>query len=146
MFDSGCQLCAEVSRNGRKDIRCLPLHLLSCESWIFVRKKRDRKKTKTKKANYALQHVRADSRCMWMKRVLNLLWRRSLLYRNQFIDLQNRSVDWDLYDKNLRHESVNALLLAWIHWDIFLDYDKIIDIYAFKYQRRMLLISPLSKN
>ena len=99
-----------------------------------------------KKANYALQHVRTDSRCMWMKSVLNLSWRRSLLYRNQSIDLQNKSMDWFLYDKNLRHERVNALLLACIHWDIFLDYDKIIDICALKYQRRMLLINTLSKN
>ena len=55
-------------------------------------------------------------------------------------------MDCFLYDKNLRHEKVNALLLACSHWDIFLDYDKIIDIYASKYQRRMLLINPLSKN
>ena len=55
------------------------------------------------------------------------------------------SVDWFLYDRNFR-ERVNALLLACIHWDILLDYDKIIDIYASKYQRGMLLISPLSKN
>ena len=46
-----------------------------------------------------------------------------------------------LYDKNLRHESVNAFLLACIYLDIFLDYDKIIDIYASKYQRRMLLFN-----
>ena len=55
-------------------------------------------------------------------------------------------MDWFLYDKNLRHERVNALLLACIHWDIFLDYDKIIDIYASKYQRKMLLLNPLSKS
>ena len=54
-------------------------------------------------------------------------------------------MDWFLYDKNLRHESVNALLLACIHWDIFLDYDKLIDIYASKYQKSILLINPLSK-
>ena len=83
---------------------------------------------------------------MWMKSVLNLSWQRSLLYRNQLIDLQNKSMHWLLYDKNLRHERVNALLLACIHCDILLDYDKIIDIYASKYQRRMLLINPLSKN
>ena len=48
--------------------------------------------------------------------------------------------------QNLRYERVNALLLAYIHCDIFLDYDKVIDIYASRYQRRMLLINPLSKN
>ena len=83
---------------------------------------------------------------LWMKSVLNLLWRSSLLYGNQSNDLQNKSMDWFLYKRNFHYERVNALLLACIYRDIFLDYDKIIDIYAFKYQRRMLLINPLSKN
>ena len=43
-------------------------------------------------------------------------------------------------------ERLNALSLACIHWDIFLDFDKIIDIYASIYPRRMLLINPLSEN
>ena len=33
-------------------------------------------------------------------------------------------------------ERLNALSLVYIHRDIFLDYDKIIDIYASKYQGR----------
>ena len=37
---------------------------------------------------------------------LNLPWRRPLSYRNQSIDLQNKSVDWFLYDIGLRHERV----------------------------------------
>ena len=41
-------------------------------------------------------------------------------------------------------ERLNALSFLYIHRDIFLDYDKIIDIYAFKYPRRMLLINPIS--
>ena len=86
-------------------------------SW---KKARQKKKTKTRKASYVLQHVRTNSRCMLMKSVLNLSWWTSLLYRNHSIDLQNKSVDWFLYYKNLRHERVNALLLACIHWDIFL--------------------------
>ena len=81
-----------------------------------------------------------------MKRILNLSWQRSLWYRNQSIDLQNKSVDWFLYNRSFCDKRVNLLLLACIHWDIFLDYDKIIDIYASKYQRKMLLIHPLSKN
>ena len=81
-----------------------------------------------------------------MKNVLDLLWQRSLLYRNQSIDLQNKSMVWFLYDKNLRNERVNALLLACIQWNIFLDYDKIIDIYTSKHLRRTLLINPLSKH
>ena len=124
----------------------LPFHLLSYESWMFVKRKPDWKKTKIKKENYVLQHVRTDSRCMWMKSVLNLLWWRFILYRNYSIDLQNKSMNWFLYDKNPRHERVNALLFAYIDWDMFLDYDKIIDIYASKDQRTMLLVNPLSKN
>ena len=58
-----------------------------------------------------------------------------------------KPIDWlFLYDSDLRHEKVNALLLAGISWDIFLDCDKIMDLYASKYLRRMLLINPLSKN
>ena len=43
-------------------------------------------------------------------------------------------------------ERLNTLLLLYIHRDIFLDFDKIIDMYASKYPRRMLLIHPLSEN
>ena len=43
-------------------------------------------------------------------------------------------------------ERFNALSLVSINQDIFLDYDKIIGIYAPKYPRRMLLINPLSDN
>ena len=78
--------------------------------------------------------------------LLEFSWRISLLYINQSINLQNRWMDWFLCDTILRHESVNGLKLACIHWDIFLDYDKIIDVYTSKYQRRMPLINPLSKN
>ena len=42
-------------------------------------------------------------------------------------------------------ERLNVLLLVCIHRDIFLDYDKIIDVYTSKYPRRMLLINPLSE-
>ena len=42
----------------------------------------------------------------------------------------------------MSEERLNALSLVCIHRDIFLAYDKIIDIYASKYQRRMLLNNP----
>ena len=32
----------------------------------------------------------------------------SLLYRNQPIDLHSKLMDWFLYDRDLRHERVNA--------------------------------------
>ena len=38
-------------------------------------------------------------------------WRRSLSYRNQSIDLQSKSMDWFLYDKDLRHERLNSFWL-----------------------------------
>ena len=40
-------------------------------------------------------------------------------------------------------EHLNTLPLVYIHGDIFLDYDKIIGIYASKYPRLMLLINLL---
>ena len=45
-------------------------------------------------------------------RILTLSWRRSLSYRNQSIDLQSKSMNWFLYDRDLRHERVNTFL--WI--------------------------------
>ena len=48
-------------------------------------------------------------------------------------------MDFFPYDRNFRDERFNTLLLAYIHRDILLDYDKIIEIFASKYQRRMLL-------
>ena len=43
-------------------------------------------------------------------------------------------------------ERLNALSLVCIHQDIFLDYDKKIDINTSKYPRKRLLINPLSEN
>ena len=43
-------------------------------------------------------------------------------------------------------ERLNALSLVCVHRDIFVDHGKIIDIYAWKYQRRMLVINPLNEN
>ena len=45
---------------------------------------------------------------------LTLSWRRSLLYRNQSIDLQIKSMDWFLCDRDLRHERVNRMAM-WDH-------------------------------
>ena len=38
--------------------------------------------------------------------ILTLSWRWSLLYRNQSICTQTKSMDWFLYDNVLRHERV----------------------------------------
>ena len=50
------------------------------------------------------------------------------------------------FQSMMAEECLNALLLVCIHRDMFFDYDKILDIYASKYQMRMLLINPLSEN
>ena len=44
------------------------------------------------------------------KTILTLSWRRPLSYRNQFIDLPSKSMDWFLHDNGLRHERVNLTL------------------------------------
>ena len=41
--------------------------------------------------------------------VLALSWRRVLSYRNQYIDLGSKSMDWFLYAIVLRHERVNRV-------------------------------------
>ena len=41
-------------------------------------------------------------------------------------------------------ERLNALLLVHIHRNIFLEYNKIIDMYASKYPRRMFLVNVFS--
>ena len=40
---------------------------------------------------------------------LSLSRPRSLSYRNQSIDLQSKSMEWFLYDKDLRHERVKSI-------------------------------------
>ena len=51
-----------------------------------------------------------------------------------------------IFRSMMGEERLNVLSLVYIHRDIFLDYDEIIEIYASKYPRRMLLINPLSEN
>ena len=46
----------------------------------------------------------------------------------------------------MSEEHLHALSLAYINQDIFLDYDKIIDIYSSKYPRRMVSINYLAGN
>ena len=50
------------------------------------------------------------------ERHLTLSWRRSLSYRNQSIDLQSKSMDWLLYDKNLPHQRVEAITSSVSLW------------------------------
>ena len=58
---------------------------------------------------------------------LTFSWRRSLSYRNQSIDLQSKSMDWFLYDRDLRHEKVNkghkhdVMWFPWNHLTVSLN-------------------------
>ena len=45
---------------------------------------------------------------------LTLSWRRPLTYRNKSIDLQSKSMDWFLYDNDLRHERVECNLVWYL--------------------------------
>ena len=47
---------------------------------------------------------------------LTLSWQKSLSYRNKYIDLQSKSVDWFLYDRDLCHERVNDILFISRFW------------------------------
>ena len=40
------------------------------------------------------------------EKLLTLSWQSSLSHRNQSIALQIKSMDWSLYDRDLRHERV----------------------------------------
>ena len=58
------------------------------------------------------------NRCMFMDVVLvslmsnlTLSWLKSLRYRNQSIDLQSKSMDWFLYDRNSMMIELNRSLL-----------------------------------
>ena len=59
--------------------------------------------------------------------------------------LQNLRLSTD-FRNMMGEERLNALSFVSIHQDIFFDYDKIIEIYASEYPRRMFLINPLSEN
>ena len=58
-------------------------------------------------------------------------------------DLQHVKTD---FFGMMNEKRLNVLLLAYIHRDIFLDYDKIIDKYASKYPTRRLLILTFNFN
>ena len=45
----------------------------------------------------------------WSEISITLFWRRSISYRNQSIDLLCNSMDWFLYDRDLRQERVKTL-------------------------------------
>ena len=48
---------------------------------------------------------------------LTLSRRRPISYRNQFIDLRSKSMDWFLYNVGLRHERVKLHAIKNIFYD-----------------------------
>ena len=50
-----------------------------------------------------------------LSRNLTFLWRRFLSYRNQSTDLQSKSVDWFLNDKDVSNERVNCVVIDALH-------------------------------
>ena len=124
----------------------LLLHLLSCESWIFVKEKLDRKtKTKNKKANYALQHARQTvGVCGW--RASWIFYDGGPYYTKTSVSICRTNQQTGLY--TTRTSVMKELMLCYLH--VFIEIyslimKKIIDIYASKYQWRMFLINPLCK-
>ena len=59
--------------------------------------------------------------------------------------LQHLKISTD-FRSMMGEDRLNTLSFVCIHRDIFLNCDKMIEIYASKYAKRMLLINPLSKN
>ena len=109
----------------------LPLHLLSCESWIFMKKKPDRK-TKTKlcfttRINRLSVYVDEERLESFMTEV-SIIQRSNHWFAEQInglITIRKEHPSW---------KSQCFATCMYLH-----------DIYVSKYQRRMLLINPLSK-
>ena len=73
---------------------------------------------------------------------MNIRERKPREKKSEFYFTTSKNRLWGM----MGEERLNALSLVYIHRDIFLDYEKIIDIYASKYPGRILLINPLSEN
>ena len=58
--------------------------------------------------HHQIQYLLLKLWIRWFLVVLTLSCRRSLSYRNMSTDLLCKSMDWFLYDKDLRHEIVKA--------------------------------------
>ena len=50
------------------------------------------------------------------------------------------------YRSTISEDRFNALVLLYLHRDVKLDYNRIIQLYANKYPPRLLLINPLVKS
>ena len=112
----------EVIRNGKLHFLCSVMRLSDLRSsqtsiisfWIFLvwiikfRKSCSQKLLKIGVVN-GWRNCWQFSQKVYT-RCLTLSWRRSLSYRNQSIHFQIKSMDWLLYDRDLRHERVACVL------------------------------------
>ena len=132
MLDSGCQLSPEVSSlqqclmqlsgSGRKDneeiaspFTCCPVN----REYLWKKTQIEKKKQKTK-GKFCFTARKTEVWSMMDEGRLNS-WRRSLSYRNQPMDLRSKSMDWFLYDRDLRHVRANVLLLVYIYRDVLIE-------------------------
>ena len=106
-----------------KSLRCLTFHTFQnnvSSLQIKLRYQNKTKKTYDIRSNVQNQWLRASisisvelsqvSKTSFLKAYLTFSWRRSLSHRNQCIDLLCKSMNWFLYDSDLRHERVKTLL------------------------------------
>lgn len=52
----------------------------------------------------------------------------------------------NVHRSTMKEDRLNGLILLFIHRDIPLDYERIIDIFASEYTHKMLFMNPLSED
>ena len=65
---------------------------------------------------------------------LSFSWRKSPSYRNQYIDFLWKSMDWSLYDRDLRHERFNHFR---VHVTIYFEVFQLSAPFAVKYWKAL---------
>ena len=92
--------------------KLLPLYFVLLENISFKQCKNCKK--------YLKGLMRMNKLLLEMKERLlfkTLSWRRSLSCRNQSLDLRSKSMDWFLYDRDIRHERVKTPMpRCWSFW------------------------------
>ena len=64
-----------------------------------------------------------------------------IIYRNQSIDLRSKAVDWFQYDRDLRHERVNAASIKYFRYTLyFVCPNKVKNIEMWKIEIKVVLV------
>ena len=86
----------------------------------------------------------------FFKLLLTLSWRRLLSYRNQSIDLLGKSMDWFLYDKDLRHERMKKNIESNIFFEVqnyyFVFESVLIFFFKWSYSQRCFDVAQRCEN